>query len=338
MKRALVTGPPVRDSYRARLSRLGFEVVNGSSAALEILGIPASQRDRDLTEDEMVRLLPKVSVYLYGGLEAASATVLAAGKELELVAFLGTGWADAGCVDEAAARKTGVLVTNTPHANAASVAEIAIGLLISLERQIVPMNARTKKGEGRPIRRRDVAGKTLGIVGLGQIGGRVARHAIRGFDMKVLYAGPNAKPLLERELGVQRVELGELLSQSDYILIQTPAHTTRGLIGHREIARMQPHAMLINLTAPDVVDGEAIVSALEQGKIGGAAFDGTYKEPSSLKERFLAVGDDRLIVLPRSAWLTDDSYDRMADMALESVAALIGGIRPLPFQVSPPVG
>jgi phosphoglycerate dehydrogenase-like enzyme len=334
MAKILVTGPPLAAPYVKALRQLGFDVINGTEEALGKLGASDGKDKRELTQEELSSLLTEVEIYIYGGLEVASGKALAQGKHLKLIAFLGTGWADEGCVDAAAVNSLGIAVTNTPGANAASVAEITIGLLIALQRKIVSLSNETKSGAGRPLKLRDISGRSLGIVGLGAIGSRVAAHARRGFNMKVVYAGPHPKPELEQELGVERVNLEQLLSTSDFVTLHSPAGSTRGLIGEEQLSLMKPAAFLINVSSPEVVDGPAVVRALQSDNIAGAAFDGYYKEPPELQSAFLALPDEKLIVLPRTAWLTEDSYGRMADMAITNIKALLEG-RDLPNLVNP---
>jgi phosphoglycerate dehydrogenase-like enzyme len=334
MKIALVTGSELAKKFVDELSQLGFNVINGSRAALVRLG-RKGDLDRDLTEDELCTLLPECSLYVYGGLETATERALRTAKKLELIAFLGTGWSDPGCVDKAAAKKYSIRVTNTPHANAPSVAEVAMGLLLCLERGVVAMNNDTKRGGWKPLRKSDISGRRLGIVGLGHIGAALARHAIFGFGMQASYSGPNPKPELEKELGVARLPLGDLLAQSDYISIHTPASTTAGLITPSLVDKVQSHALILNLSAPEIINGPSLLSALKNGKIRGAAFDGLYSEPKSLRDEFLALPDERFIVLPRAAWLTDSSYERMATMALLSVRDVASGAARVRFQVLP---
>jgi lactate dehydrogenase-like 2-hydroxyacid dehydrogenase len=329
----LITGPAISPDKADELGSLGFEVINGTEAAFEVLSVPSANRGRDLTESEMVALLQETSIYIYGGLEVASGSVLEHAPKLRLIAFMGTGWSDEGCIDAGAAERLKIAVTNTPGANSPSVAELAIASILALQRQIVFLNNRTKRGEGRPTKLRDISGRSLGIVGLGNIGSLVARHAVKGFGMDVVYAGPHPKAALEEELGIRRVPLDELLKQCEFVTLHCPARTTVGLIGSREISLMRQNAYLVNLSSPEVVSGMAITEALENGVIAGAAFDGWYKEPADLRERFLSLADDKLIVLPRTAWLTEDSYTRMIQMTLTNIRAQLRGERP-PNQVN----
>jgi len=332
--KAVVTGPPLASKFVAALNELGFAVTNGTPEALQQLGADVKAEPRELTEVELASLLEDADVYIYGGLEVASGTALERAARLKLIAFLGTGWADDGCVDKEAVNRLGIAVTNTPGANAPSVAEVTIGLLLSLQRQIPYLNANTKAGTGRPTRLRDISGRRLGIIGLGAIGGRVAAHARMGFSMDVVYSGPHRKTEAEQRLDVTYAPLEELLSSSDYVTLHCPAAKTRGLIGAKEIELMKPGAFLINVASPEVVVAEPLIAALRDGRLAGAAFDGYYKEPEATRDAFLRLPDDKLILLPRSAWLTDDSYERMASMSLQNIRALLEGAPP-PNLVNP---
>lgn len=333
MKRAIVTGSRLPTDRVGALEALGFEVVNGSAAILAELGRPSTERELD--EQEIRAALPGAAVYIYGGLEPANEVVLEAADKLELIVFLGTGWSDPGCVDPRAARRLGIRVANTPYANAPSAAEMTMGLLLALERAIVSMNNATKAGGWTPVRRRDLTGRRLGVIGLGHIGSRVARHAAEGFEMEVVYSSPRAKPELEKRLACRRVDLEDLLATSDYISIHTPVDATRGLVTRDLLATVKPESLLVNISGPEVVDGEALCDALSEGMLRGAALDGLYSEPEELRRRLLDLGDDKLIVLPRAAWLTDDSYERMSDMALKSLSDHVAGLDPIANQVSP---
>lgn len=319
-KLALITGTSFPLHFISQLEQLGFQCINGTTAALELLGLKEHSTLRELTQSEIESLISEAHTYIYGGLEAATPEVLQKAKKLQHIAFLGTGWNDAGCVDESTAKSNNILVTNTPHANAHSVAEMSIGLMLALERQIPLMNSQTKTGRWLPIKRRDLMGKTLGVIGLGHIGSKVASIAKLGLNMRVIYTGPNRKSDWESKLGIDFATLDNLLRQSDFVSIHTPAHSTMGMLTPKLLECLKREVILINVSAPEVVDGEWLLSAIQTGRIRGAAIDGIYKQPVDLKSRYLALEDDRFIVLPRASWLTEDSYARMASMALTSIS------------------
>jgi lactate dehydrogenase-like 2-hydroxyacid dehydrogenase len=317
MSKLLATGPALPDHIIRELEALKFEVTNVT---------------RDLSQEEFTDLLRDKDAYIFGGFETATAEALNQAPNLKIVAFLGTGYEE--LVDTDAATKAGIAVTNTPEATAAAVAEMTMGLLLALQRRIPGLNRATKSGSGSPTKLRNIAGRRLGIIGLGAIGSRVAAHARKGFDMDVVYAGPHPKPGIERSLGVARVSLEDLLSTSDFVSLHCPGAETVGLLSKDKINLMKPGAFLINTVLPEVVDGPSIIDALQTDRLAGAAFDGFYKEPQSLMTEFLAIPDEKLIVLPRTAWLTEESLATMAAMAVANIRALLDGSDP-PNLVNP---
>jgi lactate dehydrogenase-like 2-hydroxyacid dehydrogenase len=320
--KAVVTGTPLSARYVQALEQLGLSLLNGSKEILIKLGVPEDAADRELSEEEATRALKDAAIYIYGGLEPASAAVLEGAQDLRLITFLGTGWNDPGCVDADAAGSRRILVTNTAHANAASVAEAAVGLMLCLERGFFSMNTATKDGQWLPFRRRDLAGKTLGIIGLGAIGSRVARHATAGFGMQVSYAGPHRKPEAEAELGVKFATIPELFETCEFISVHAPAHA-QNLITDEHLRSAKTDLVLINLSAPELVEPQGLIAALTEKRVR-VAMDGMYKD-DSIRETLLSFDDDRVIVLPRAAWLTNDSYNRMSDMALASITDFVNG-------------
>jgi len=330
---ALVTGGPIATIYVKRLQDLGYEVVNGSSVILSRLAV-AGDTDRELTEEELGAALVNASIYIYGGLEPATRSALSQAKALRHIVFLGTGWSDPGCVDPHAARDLGLRVSNTPHANAWSTAEMTVGLLLALERQIIPMDRDLRQGLETQLRRRDLSGLRVGVLGLGHVGSAVARILVGGFGAVVNYSSRTAKPDLEAELGLQRMSMGDLFSGSDYVSVHTPGSETLGLVSSALIELMPKNAGIINTATPAIVDGDALATALEKGDLFGLAMDGVYKDPV-LAARFAALGD-RVIATPRAAWLTEDSYRRMASMAFESIEDAVSRRFPVRYEVLSP--
>lgn len=333
MSKVLVTGTPISDRHVERLEAHGFQVTNGSHAGKIALGLSGDDLAGDLTSEQTAQLVVDIDIYIYGGFEELGASVLAEATKLKLITFLGTGWDEPGCVDAESAERAGIVVTNTPHANAPSVAELAMGLIVVQSRDEFWLNKVAKSGEWIQRVTNDVSGNTLGVVGLGHIGLALARHAVHGFGMQVVYTGPRKKPDAESELNARYVSLEELLQTSDVVSIHSPGALTQGLIGSEQLNMMQSHAILINLAAPGVVDGEALYKALSSGSIRAASMDGKYNDELHTKLRKL--DDDRFIIVPRTAWLTTDSYRRMADMSLQSIEDYVANVRPVHFQRLP---
>ncbi|MCO5170961.1 MAG: phosphoglycerate dehydrogenase [Planctomycetes bacterium] len=231
---------------------------------------------RKLRPDELVELLAG-AVAVVAGTEAYDAAVLDRAPGLRLVARTGVGLDN---VDLDACRARGVAVTWTPEAPSDSAAELAVGLLLALARH-VPAADRLVR-EGRWERKVGVLlrGRTVGVVGLGRIGARVAR-LLRPFGCRLL--GTDVDPAVAAraaDLGVTLVGLDELLAASDAVTLHVPlTAATRGLIGARALGLMRPGALLVNTARGEVVDEAALLAALEAGRLEGAALDVFAEEP-----------------------------------------------------------
>ena len=236
-------------------------------------------------------------------------------------------------VDVAAATEHGVIVLNTPGRNAVAVAELTVGLMLSLVRKIPAAHRFVMSGGySDPIdpyislRGTELAGKTAGIVGFGAIGQQVAKRLI-AFDTSILVHDPYIDPLEIKMLGAKPVELEELVAQSDFITLHCPAvKATKGMIGPDLIAIMKPTTYLVNLTSAGVVDREAIVSALKDGRIAGAAFDvfDTLTVPPD--HPFLQL--DNVILTPHIGGATHETIERHSRMIADDIERFLAGERP----------
>jgi glyoxylate reductase len=264
------------------------------------------------------------------------AALLDAAPGLRVVSTFAVGYDN---IDVAAATARGVAICNTPGVLTEATADAAFSLLLAAARRIPEGIAYVRGGEWRAWRPmvllgHDIHAATLGIIGLGRIGRAVARRA-RGFEMRVLYHGRERQPDAERELGVEYASLDDLLAASDFVSLHcalTPA--TRGLLGAREFGIMRPDAILINTARGPVVDTDALVTALREGQIGGAALDVTDPEP--LPADHPLVGLPNAIVVPHTASSTVATRDRMADLAARNILAVLSGTPP-PAIVNPEV-
>jgi glyoxylate reductase len=232
-------------------------------------------------------------------------------------------------MDVAALRERGIVVTTGTGTVTEAVSEATLALLLALNLNLAAVNASIKAGDtSLPEPRRPLRGSSLGLVGLGSIGQRVARLAV-GFGMRILYASRTRKFDLEDELGAEFLPLGDVFERAHYASIHTPVGTTEGLVG-REILSRARGIILVNAAFPRIVEPRALLEAIERGWVRRAAVDGLYPEP--YRSALNALGDDRFLALPFVSWWTTDARDRAWEACLESLVALTEG-REVPHQI-----
>lgn len=307
MKRILVTGNILGPKHLDKLRAKGFEVHNVRE---------------NLNEDELMRALAGKHVYVLGGLECATKRVIEGAHDLELISFAGVGFQQFIAFETAT--KLGIAITNTPGAMVDSVAELTVGFLIDLNREISYLDDSVRDGKTPDVIATDLRGQTAGIIGLGAIGTRVAQILVYGFGMKVIYHNRSPRLVAERQLNISRVSLEELLSTSDAVSLHVPlTKETEGMIGARQLSLMKPRALLVNTARASLIDGHALYKALVLRQLGGAAFDGYYKEPiPSVNDdpwKLLSLRKDTFMITPHIAAATEDSRKRMSEMVVESI-------------------
>jgi glyoxylate reductase len=239
-------------------------------------------------------------------------------------------------IDLAAAQARGIPVGNTPHILDGATADMTFALLLAAARNLVVGERYARSPEfthydPKLLIGSEVHGATLGIVGMGNIGRQVARRA-RGFDMRVLYHNRSRNPQAEAELGASYATLPELLQQSDYVTLNLPLTAeTRELIGRAELRQMRPTAWLINVARGGVLDHDALVEALQQGWIAGAALDVTEPEPLPRDHPLLRM--DNTIVAPHLGSATRQTRQAMARLTVDNLLAGLAG-QPLPSRIA----
>ena len=287
-----------------------------------------SDLDRPLEPDELRKAVGGSSAIvsmLHDRIDGRVAD--AAGPSLRVVANVAVGYDN---IDVAALADRGVLVTNTPGVLTDATADLAFGLLLALTRRIAEgdrlLRARRPwsfhlgfmLGSG-------LQGKTLGIVGLGQIGQAMARRA-RAFGMEIVYSG-RSRSAVENEMTARFLSLDELFATSDVVSLHCPlTPETRHLINAAALSAMKPSAVLVNTTRGLVVDEHALADALERGEIAGAALDVFEKEPE-VEPRLLAL--DNVVLTPHLGSATVETRTAMALLAARNVAAVLAGHDPL---------
>lgn len=234
--------------------------------------------------------------------------------------------------DVADLTRRGIVLAHTPDVLTESTADTVFSLILASARRVVELAEWVKAGHwhrsiGPDLYGTDVQGKTLGIVGLGRIGGAVARRAVLGFRMQVLYTNRSAHAEAETQYGARRVTLDELLAQSDFVCLQVPlSPETHHLIGAAEFTKMKRGAILINASRGPVVDEAALIDALRVGTIRGAGLDVFEKEPLPADSPLLRMNN--VVALPHIGSATHETRHAMARCAAENlVGALAGTLR-----------
>ncbi len=224
----------------------------------------------------------------------------------------------------------GVLVVNQTGGNADAVAEHAVAMMLSLTKNI-PQTDKSARGGGRTPREKfkgwNAKGRTVGVVGCGNVGSRVARICGLGLQMKVLAYDPYLTAEQVKERGATRVDLATLLAESRFVTVHCPYNDeTRDLIGAKELAAMQPGSIIINTARGGIVNEGALAAAMKSGHIGGAGLDVWIDEPPPASHPLLAF--DNLIATYHTAGITQDSRNNMAEWAAQQVAGILRGERP----------
>lgn len=248
-------------------------------------------------------------------------------KELLVISTSGAGYDP---VDVAACTAAGILVVNQSGANAEAVAEHVVAMLLSLSKKIpqTDRSLRTERGVDREaFKGRNAQGRTVGIIGIGEVGGRVARICGKGLEMPVLAYDPYLTDAVIRERGATAVTLDELLAQSDYVTVHCPYNAeTKGMIGRRELASMRPDAYLITTARGGIIDEAALAEALAAGRIAGAGVDVWNVEPPPLDHKLLTF--DNVIATYHTAGVTVDSRHAMAQWNADQLVQIFKGERP----------
>ena len=276
-----------------------------------------------VTADQIAKLGP-------GGLEAeladadalivrsavqADAKLLEYAPKLRVIGRAGVGVDN---IDTAAATHRGIVVMNTPGANAVAVAELTIGLMISMAREIPRANStmHAAKWEKKSLQGSELRGKTLGIVGLGRIGLEVARRA-RSFGMELIGYDPFIAPVVARENEVTLVPLDEIFKKSDYLTLHVGLTTqTEGMINATSIKIMKPGIRIINCARGELIVDEALAEAIQSGHVAGAALDVFRKEPLKDSAYF---GLDNVLLSPHVAGSTNEAQEAIGIQLAEQV-------------------
>ena len=254
--------------------------------------------------------------------------IIGQGENLRLIANYGAGFNN---IDVASAAKAGIWVSNTPGVLHETTADLTWAMILGAARRIVPAEGYTRAGKFKGwsadmFLGNDVYGKTLGIIGCGEIGKAVARRA-KGFNMRVIYYQRNRLPEnIEQELAAEMVSLEEILRESDYLSLHAPlTEQTKYLIAGNQLAMMKKTAILIHTGRGKVIDDQALVDCLRQEKIAGAALD-VYENEPKLTDGMTEL--ENLMLLPHIGSGTVETRNRMALLVADNVLDALDGKTP----------
>jgi D-3-phosphoglycerate dehydrogenase len=277
---------------------------------------------KPLSSAEVTALLPGVHGYI-AGLDAIDRKALEAADCLKVIARYGVGVDN---VDLEAAREKGIVVTNTPGANSVSVAELALGLMLALARQIPAAHHSVCQGKWPRLGGVSLEGKTAGILGLGSIGRQLARR-LAGFDCQIMAYDPYPDHDFIQAHGILLADMDTVASRADFLSLHLPLlPETRGLINDAFIARMKKGAFLINTARGEVIDESALLRALQSGQLSGAGLDAFCEEPPDPSNALLQL--PQVIATPHLGAQTDGATSNMGWMAMKDCLAVLNGEEP----------
>ena len=259
---------------------------------------------------------------------------LAGAQQLKIISSVSVGYDN---YDVGYLSQNQIWLSHTPHVLTETTADLAFTLLMSAARKVPYLDQWTKTGEWkRTVSQaqfgQDIYGKTLGIIGLGNIGAAIARRGLYGFNMNILYHNRREKLEMAQPLNAQYRSLDELLQQSDFVVVAVDLNAeSKALISTEQFDLMQPHAVLVNIARGSVIDEQALIQALKERKIFAAGLDVYEKEPLQDSELFQL---DNVVTLPHVGSATAETRKKMAELAYRNLVDALEGRQP-PYLVNP---
>ena len=311
-------------------SQLDEDVLQRLQAQYHVVVINPKQGD----VNEQIREQVKDADAMIGAGRLLNESNLATAQQLKIISSVSVGYDN---YDLAYLNQKKIWLSHTPHVLTETTADLAFTLLMSAARKVPYLDQWTKQGHwqrtvGGAQFGHDIFGKTLGIIGLGNIGAAVARRGFYGFNMNILYHNRREKLELAQPLNAKYCALNELLQQSDFIVVAVVLNAeSKALIGQSEFDNMQSHAVFVNIARGSVVDQQALIATLKAGKIFAAGLDVYAKEP--LQESEL-VHLENVVTLPHVGSATAETRKKMAELAYRNVVDALEGRTP-PYIVNP---
>ncbi|WP_404955480.1 phosphoglycerate dehydrogenase [Streptomyces sp. 147326] len=271
--------------------------------------------------EALLAALPEADAVLVRSATRMDAEAIAVATRLKVIGRAGVGLDN---VDVAAATRAGVMVVNAPTSNIVSAAELTVGLLLAVARNIPQADAALKEGQWQRSRYTGVelSGKTLGIIGLGRIGSLVARR-MEAFGMRLLAYDPYVQPEYAAQSGVRTTGLDELLAEADFLTVHLPRTSeTTGLIGFDALHKVKPGVRIVNAARGGIVDEAELYAALKEGRVAGAAVDVFATEPCTDSPLFAL---DNVVVTPHLGAGTAEAQERAGAVVAASVRQALSG-------------
>jgi D-3-phosphoglycerate dehydrogenase len=284
-----------------------------------------------LKPEEIISIISDYEAIIVRSQTKVTADIIEMGKKLQVIGRAGVGVDN---IDIDAATLKGIVVVNAPTGNTISAAEHSIALMLALARHIPSANALLKTGVWRreDFMGAEVTGKTLGIIGLGNVGSEVARRA-RGLEMKLIVYDPFISADRAQNLQVELAPLEQLLREADFITLHIPlTKLTKGLIGAKELTMVKPTVRIINTARGGLIDEEALVKAVKENRVAGAAIDVFSREPCTESKLFES---DRIIVTPHLGASTTEAQALAATEVAKQVIDVFKG-QPARYAVNAP--
>ena len=284
-----------------------------TDAGVEIVWVDANSPS---VQDEILKLVPEVSAIIVG-LVPITEKIIEKSTILKIITMYGVG---VNHIDLKAAQKKGVIVTNCPGSNDQAVADLTLGLMLTVARNIPQIDRDIRAGSWNKYQGGELWQKKLGLIGLGNIAKGVV-HRAKGFDMQIIAYDPYASAEVADVLGVQLLSFEEVISTSDFISLHAPlTEETKDMFGSEQFKKMKPTSYLINTARGGLVDEPALYAALSSGDIAGAGLDVFVEEP--LKNSRL-VELKNVVLTAHTGTHTKESIERMGIMAVENVLRVL---------------
>lgn len=282
---------------------------------------------RSLDENDLMGQVKDVDALIIRANGAVTARLMDAAPRLKVIGRHGVG---VDAIDLEAAKERGIVVCNTPAANVESVAEQAVGLMLAVSKQIARADQAIREGRWQVRYEyigQELHSRTLGLIGMGRIGGRVAEICQLAFKMPVLYYDIVSYLPAEEKLGARKLPLNDVLAQADYVSVHVPLlPATQGLIGREQFGLMKKGAIFINTARGPIVDEAALIEALQSGHLAGAGLDVYDREPVAADNPLLHM--ENVVLTPHMAAHTEDALRAMSLVA-EDVLRVLEGKQPL---------